>query len=125
MTKLALISKPTQIDGVNEIGDVVVIREDSHIFTVAEHEVFDIVEIPDSVVIVRELYPEVTMARKVKTTEWTVEEPERKMVWKDADGNFKEIARRVKYPLRYDTSEKKFKENYSRYIENTTVVVSK
>lgn len=47
MAQLLLISKVTFKDGVNQIGDIVGIFEDSHRFSSAEHAVFTIVSVPN------------------------------------------------------------------------------
>ncbi len=121
MTKLALINNITYRKDINEVGDIVGIYPDSHAFSDHEKEVFEIVDVPETKTVLDIIVPETKNLTKSATIEWTDVEPDRKMVWKDTDGGYKDIVVQPKYHLMYNADKKEIKETYSRYAENLTV----
>lgn len=88
MAKLLLISDKTYHVNVNEIGDVVGVFEDSHIFSRAEREAFEILQIKglsreEVAERLNSSCPEIRFAWKSATTEWTLSKPEEKELWKN------------------------------------------
>jgi hypothetical protein len=121
MAQLLLIKTDT---AVAKAGDIVGVFPDEHVFTATEHAFFDIVPIKDTP---REaidiLRPEVRQVVRSLKADWIFEQDlERKEVWKDADGNYKEIVERKKYPLAFKDG--LFVNNYSADVKNQSVLVS-
>lgn len=123
MTKLLLINDKTYKENVNEIGDIVGVFDDDHVFSDTEKTVFDIIKVTETKTVIDIKIPETKRLTRAGTIEWTDEEPERKEVWKDIDGKFKDIVIDPKYLLRYASDTKEIKESYSQYPENLTVQV--
>ena len=115
MTQLLLISEKTYREGLNEIGDIVGVFDDSHVFSEKEHEYFTIQKVKDTKEDINSKYPKIKRLTRAKTTDWTDEQPEEKTVWQKDTEPFKDLVVNPKYPLRFDTE---VKENFSRFVEN-------
>ena len=122
MAQLLLIGEKSLSTKDNrQIGDVVGVFDDTHVFSKTELDVFNVVQIAGSREMVQEVSaPEVREATRAKSTEWTIDEPERTEVWKDG-GDYKKIAVRPRLPLRYEDGQ--LKENYSRHAENHEILI--
>lgn len=124
MARLLLITEKSLSTKDNrQVGDVVGVYDDKHVFSKTEASMFEIVDVPavSRESLQQSVAPEVREATKAKTTEWTVDEPDRTEVWKDGD-DYKQVVTRSRMALRYEDGQ--LKENYSRYIENHTVLIS-
>jgi len=121
MSQLLLIKTDTAIA---KAGDIVGVFPDEHTFTVLEHSFFEIVPLKDTPrETVDSLRPEVCQVVRPLKEGWVFESDlERKEVYKDADGNYKEIAEQKKYPLAYKDG--LFVNNYSADVKNQTVLVA-
>jgi len=105
-------------------NDIVGIYPDNHVFSAHEKAVFKIVQVKDVSrdAISQDLSAktEVREATRAKTTEWTIEEPERTRVWRDGT-DWKEIKVEPRFHARYEDGQ--IKENFSRYVENTVPLI--
>ncbi len=121
MARLLLISGKSFSDKVDRrVGDIVGVFDDTHKFTVAEKEIFDIVDYPlDAATIKLSLNRKRTLFQ-AKSLEWSTEPPDEKVVWMDNNGDMKEIVTDPPCVARYDAATGSILENYSRYVENTT-----
>ena len=124
MAQLLLIKEASLSTRDNrQVGDVVGIFSDGHVFSRHEQDIYTIVQIRD---VSREVaqtdasLTQVTVqdAQRAKTTDWTLEEPERQTVWKDPDGNWRPVREAPRLPLRWDADTERFRDNYSRHTEN-------
>lgn len=124
MAKLLLISEETMHGNDNrQIGDVVGIFDDAHIFSESEKAVFDIIQVPQSKLILDIQRPKTLFIYKAKTLEWTLEAPEEQEAWKDAEGNICEIKTKPTFFTRWENGQ--LYENFSRFPENTTISIPK
>jgi hypothetical protein len=105
-------------------NDIVGIYPDDHVFSDHEKAVFKIVQVKDVSrdAISQDLSAktEVREATRAKTTDWTIEEPERARVWRDGN-DWKEIKVEPRFHARYEDGQ--IKENFSRYVENTVPLI--
>ena len=122
MAQLLLItSKSLSAQDNRQIGDVVGVFDDKHIFSKAEQDMFEVVKLTGvSRESLQSTWPEVQEATRAKTTAWTLDEPERAEVWKDGN-DYKRVAIRPRLPVRYEDGQ--IKENYSRHLENHDVLI--
>jgi len=104
--------------------DVIGIFEDTHIFSSTELDKFDLVQIKGT----REEIEKQTEdlvglkeAWKSKTIEWTLESPEKKLLWTDGK-NLKEVVERTKYPVSYVNDN--FVNNIAKSSVNATVIIA-
>ena len=121
MTQLLLIKAETYREGLNNIGDIVGSFDDDWKFTEKEIALFSIVKVVETKTVIDIKIPANKSITKATTTEWTEAEPERKNLWQDTDGKFKEIVKDPKYKLSCIKGD--IKENYSKYPENLTEIV--
>jgi len=124
MAQLLLINKVTEVPGVREIGDLVLITEDAHKFSDLEKEKFDIIQVKGTKADY-ELFKEVATPKKktlkrLGVTGWSEEEPEEKEVWKDGE-EYREIVDPPAHSVRWESG--KFVHNFSRKTENLMAVV--
>lgn len=105
-------------------NDIIGIYPDDHVFSAHEKAVFKIVQVKD---VSKDAFSqdfsvktEVREATRAKTTEWTIEEPERARVWRDGT-DWKEIKVEPRFHARYEDGQ--IKENFSRHIENTVPLI--
>ena len=121
MAKLLLISDKSFSDKVDRrVGDIVGVFDDTHKFTVAEREIFDIVDYPGDAATVRLTLNREQVLFKAKSTEWSEEPPEEKIAWRDDNGDLKEVVASPPCIARYDKDTGRIIENYSRYAENVS-----
>lgn len=124
MTQLLLI-KTTSLSAVDnrEVGDVVGMFDDKHVFSEHEQAIFDIVKVDATKENLQLLYPETRSVLRTGTTGWAFEEKvERKEVWRDSKGDWKEVVERPRFDVRYELGT--LANNYARYEvnkENTLV----
>ncbi len=105
-------------------NDIIGIYPDEHVFSDHEKAVFKIVQVKD---VSRDALTqglsakaEVREATRAKTTDWTIDEPERTRVWRDGT-DWKEIKVEPRFHARYEDGQ--IKENFSRHIENTVPLI--
>jgi hypothetical protein len=108
-----------------QVGDVVGIFDDDHVFSEKEREIFQIVKVVPTTGTLKLLYPKIHTLARSTSTDWVLGEAvEYKEAWKDADGNWCEIIEKPRFPIRYEDGT--LKENYSRIPENTaTTLITK
>lgn len=104
-----------------QVGDVVGVFPDDHVFSEHELKIFDVVSVEQTKTVLEMAWPEVHIAHKSKTTEWTLDEPEMVGVWRDKD-DYKQIKMPPRFATRLESGQ--LVENYSRYVENHTVLIS-
>jgi len=123
MAQLLLITeKSLSAKDNRQVGDVVGIYDDRHVFSKAEQDMFEVVKVSGSRETLQSAAsPEVREATRAQTTDWTLDEPERAEVWKDGN-DYKQIKTRPRLPLRYEDGQ--LKENYSRHLDNHEVLIS-
>ena len=125
MAQLLLISKKTYYEGVNEIGDCVVVMEDDHIFSDHEKDIFNIVEIPGTKATVemlqRAAMPRKTTLHKTGVVGWTEDPIEEKDVWENDKKEVFEIVAPPTHELRWDGE--RFIHNLERSPLNTVKAV--
>jgi hypothetical protein len=108
-----------------QINDVVGIFDDAHVFSDHEKAIFSIVKVSHTRENLDLLYPQVREVNRSKTIDWTLEEPERKQVWRDARGDWKEVVEVPRFAVVYDPVLGTVKEAYSRIEDNTrTTLIS-
>ena len=120
MTQLLLI-KTTSLSSVDnrEVGDVVGMFDDKHVFSEHEQAIFDIVKVEATKENLQLFYPEVRPVLRTGTTGWVFEEKaERKEVWRDSKGDWKEVVESPRFKVRYELGT--LTNNYTRYEENKT-----
>jgi hypothetical protein len=119
--QLLLIKTDSQVA---KAGDIIGTFPDEHVFTSTEHQVFDIVQVKEmSRSDVDRLRPQTLQVVRPLKEGWIEERDlERKQVWRDVEGNLKEIAEKKKYPLAYKDG--LFVNNYAVDVKNQTVLVS-
>ena len=126
MAQLLLIKEASLSDRDNrQVGDVVGIYSDDHVFSAHEHDIFEIVSVRDSKGTLELLMPKVRIALKTNTTNWVLEgSEERKNVWQDSDGAWKAVVTQPRFSLRYELDA--LANNFARYEENreTTIVAA-
>jgi len=124
MAQLLLINKITEVPGVREIGDLVLIAEDTHNFSDLEKEKFDVVIVKgtkaDYVLLKDAATPKKPILKRTGVTGWSEEEPEEKEVWKDGE-EYRELAESPAHIVCWEDG--KFVHNFARKTENLTVVV--
>ena len=132
MAQLALITEKSLSRNDNrQVGDIVGVYKDEHIFSEHERSIFEIVKVPDSKIKGKDVEVREVVA---KNGVWKFEEPfdeepdedekeppETKEVWKDDKGNYRLVKVRPRFAKRYEKGE--VKENYSRYKENLGEVI--
>lgn len=121
MAKLLLINAKSQSSRDNrEIGDIVDIYPDDYAFSNSELAQFDVVAVTgDAATLKAALTPERGIMFRATTTEWTMDMPEEKRVWRDpTDGVWKDIGTMPRFILRYENGF--IKECISRHPENMT-----
>lgn len=105
-------------------NDIIGIYPDDHVFSDHEKTVFKIVQVKeaskDALTQGLSATSEVREATRAKTTDWTIEEPERTRVWRDGT-DWKEIVIEPRFHARYEDGQ--IKENFSRYVENTVPLI--
>ena len=120
MSQLLLIKTSS---AVANIGDIVGVFDDNHVFTKHEKEIFNIVKvqgIPKAAV--ESMRPVIVDMVRAKSTEWVLDQDlERKQAWKDGEV-YKEVAVMPKYPLSYKDG--LFVNNYAKYSLNYTVLTT-
>lgn len=122
MAQLLLISEKSLSDRDNrQIGDVVGVYPDEHVFSEKELSIFTVVQLPAAKETIELTAPQTREVTRAATTDWTLDEPERKQVWKDADGSHKEIVEAPRLATRYEAGA--IVENYSRIAANTTTTL--
>ncbi len=123
MAQLLLINKITEVPGIREVGDVVLIAEDTHKFSDLEKEKFDVVRVKgtkaDYELLKVAAIPKKPILKKTGVTGWSEEEPEEKEVWKDGD-TYRELIDKPAHSVRWESG--KFVHNLSRKTENLTSV---
>lgn len=106
MAQLLLVTEKTlSIKGNRQINDIVGVFPDDHVFSEAELRMFKVVKLPEKEKDVTRKRPFTAQATRARTTEWTVEKPEEKTAWQDAEGNFKEIVDHPEMSLRYENGQ--------------------
>lgn len=124
MAQLLLINKITEVPGVREIGDLVLIAEDTHKFSDLEKEKFDVVIVKgpkaDYELLKDVATPKKPILRKLGVTGWSEEEPEEQECWKDGE-EYKELVESPAHSVRWEDG--KFVHNFSRKTENLTAVI--
>ena len=105
-------------------NDIIGIYPDEHVFSDHEKAVFKIVQVKDASKDALSqdfsVKTEVREATRAKTTDWTIEEPERTRVWRDGT-DWKEIKVEPRFHARYEDGQ--IRENFSRHIENTVPLI--
>jgi hypothetical protein len=102
MSKLLCITSKQYKPGINKLGDIIGVFSDDWSFTEKEVSDFDIITVSETKSVIENKTPEIKQIYKSTTTEWTDSVPENKHVWKDKDGNYRELVKNPKYKLRYD-----------------------
>ena len=124
MAQLLIITEETAKENVQYVGDIVGIFDDSHVFSATEKAKFTIVKVETTGLVLKAQIPQVQTAYQAKTTDWTLERPVSKDVWKDPEGNWLEIVEMPKFKARWESD--KIVENFTRDVKNTeNVLVSK
>ena len=125
MAQILLISKKTYYEGVKEIGDCVVVMDDSHVFSDHEKDIFDIVKIEGTKATVEMLQktamPRKATLRKTGVIGWTEDPIEEKDVWENDEKEVFEIVAPPTHELRWDGE--RFIHNLERSLLNTVKVV--
>ena len=124
MAQLLLITEKSLSDRDNrQAGDIVGVYSDEHVFSEKELGMFDVVKIKEDRETIALLQPETRPVVRAKSTNWEFEEDlEHSQVWRDRDGNHKEIVEQPRLAMRYEDG--KVVENYSRYAENDTTLIA-
>lgn len=124
MAQLVLINEKSYTDNDDrKIGDIVAVFDDNHIFSEKEYDIFDIITVSESKEIIEEKIPDMQIARKLNTTEWTLDIPEEKQVWKDINGNWNEIMSNPRFILNYKNGV--ISDNISTKINNNSTIIEK
>ncbi|MCP4648896.1 MAG: hypothetical protein GY853_02280 [PVC group bacterium] len=125
MAQLLCIDFKSYRDGLNNVNDIINVREDSHRYSEHEKNIFNVVTVKGTRAEVEkqinEHAPEISVAYK-DGDDWTTNEKEteeKKEIWKDGD-DWKELNKRPKYPVRRTLAG--FAENYSDKAENNTLI---
>ena len=122
MTQALLITEKSLSERDNrQVGDIVGLYSDDHVFSEKELSMFDVVQIAATKESLAQAQPEVREVTRAKTTDWTLEEPERKTAWKDKDGSYKEVVEEPRLATRYEAGA--VVENYSRIEANRTTTL--
>ena len=126
MAQLLLIKEASLTAADNrQIGDIVGIFDDNHVFTNREKELFNIVKVESSREVLDTenllVQPQTREAWRSTTTNWSIEEPQKTIVWQDGN-DWKEIKDAPRFPTRYDRGA--VAENYSRENANHTVLIA-
>jgi len=117
MAHLLMINADSYRPGINEIGDVVNIRDDNHVYDPNELERFDELKITnvtqkELIDALRSYNPE-RAAYRMPTTlrnRWSLDEPEHKYVWYKASESkwyFREVKPKYRFSLKNISTEQK------------------
>lgn len=118
-------------------NDIIGIYPDDHVFSDHEKAIFKIAQVEASALglsteklsdaeqvelirVAQSVVTEVREATRAKTTDWTIEEPERTRVWRDGT-DWKEIKVEPRFHARYEDGQ--IRENFSRHIKNTVPLI--
>ena len=89
MAQILKINELTYHVGINGIGDVVGVFEDTHKFSITELNIFDIEKVIGSVetvkMLINAVLPRMSRVYKASTTGWTETKPKEKEVWEDIE----------------------------------------
>ena len=122
MAKILLITEAQYRAGVNKIGDIIGVFDDSHKFSTKEIEAILLVSVPGTKTDIESTAPRHTRIQKAATLEWTENFAEVKNVWEDTEGNLREIVKDPKYKLYFNGSE--IKDSVGSYPENLTIITT-
>jgi len=122
MAQLLLISEKSITGNDNrQVDDIVGVFDDVHQFSDREKEVFTILKVPETTSLVLSQLPKTLFVFKANTMKWTTEAPEEKEAWRDAAGNICDIVVKPAFKARWEDNT--VKENFSRYPENSTILI--
>ena len=105
MAQIVLIKDANTI--YKDVNDLVIVRDDDHVWSERELEAFTIKKIPGftraelETWLKNHVWIQTTSVWKAKTLEWTLEESENRKAWKDYDGKWYFYDFRVKYPYTF------------------------
>ena len=103
--------------------DVIGVYDDTHLFSSTELSKFDLVQIEGTREEIEKQKSDLIGLKgawKSKTTEWTLDRPEEKLLWTDGE-DLKEVVIRTKYPVSYVDG--KFVNNIAKNPLNSTVII--
>ena len=123
MAKFLLISdKSLSVKDNRQMNDIVGVFDNGHAFSPGELKNFKIVVEPDlDKGTAGMLMPQIRQLYKVDTTDWTLDDPQVKDAWLDDSGNWKEIKVKPFLVARFEDGQ--IKENFSRFVENNTILI--
>lgn len=103
MAKIVCVGEGTVRDGC-AVDDIVAVHDDDVVLDGAGYSGFKIYDFPglkaaDVQAKMAAKIPETSKAFRVLSTEWSLDQPEEKEVWKDSTGNWCDLINRPKYGL--------------------------